>query len=47
MSRDSKKGDERLPSQVVIHADGQRVETDSTGVSTFYLPPSRCKNCND
>ena len=41
------KKDERLPREVYIHPDGQRVEVDSIGVSHFYLPPSRCKNCVD
>ncbi len=45
MSREKKN--ERLPSEVTVHADGQVVEVDSVGVSHFYLPPSRCRSCVD
>lgn len=41
------KKEERLPPEVTVHPDGQRVEVDSIGVSHFYLPPSRCRNCDD
>jgi hypothetical protein len=43
----SEKKEERIPPEVTVHPDGQRVEVDSIGVSHFYLPPSRCKNCVD
>ena len=45
MSKETK--DERLPSAVKAHPDGQVVEVDSIGVSHFYLPPSRCRNSVD
>ena len=47
MSKQDKKADERLPVEVKIHPDGQRVEVDSIGVSSFYLSPSRCEMCAD
>ena len=43
----SAKKEGRLPSEVTMHPDGQTVEVDSIGVSHFYLPPSRCRNCVD
>ena len=43
----SEKKEERLTPEVIVHPDGQRVEVDSIGVSHFYLPPSRCRNCVD
>jgi hypothetical protein len=43
----SEKKEERLPAEVTVHPDGQRVEVDSIGVSHFYLPPSRCRSCDD
>jgi hypothetical protein len=47
MQSGSKQKEERLPSEVTVHPDGQMVEVDSIGVSHFYLPPSRCKTCVD
>lgn len=41
------KDEKRLPPEVTKHPDGQVVEVDSIGVSTFYLPPSRCKTCDE
>jgi hypothetical protein len=43
----SVKKEERLAPEVTVHPDGQRVEVGISGVSHFYLPPSRCKNCVD
>jgi len=31
----------------IIFDDGQKVIVDSIGVSHFFLPPKRCKNCDD
>jgi len=41
----SEKKEERIPTKVSVHPDGQRVEVDGIGVSNFYLPPRRCRNC--
>jgi hypothetical protein len=43
----SEKKEERLSPEVTVYPDGQRVEVDSIGVSHFYLPPSRCRSCDD
>jgi hypothetical protein len=41
------KKEERIPPEETVHQDGQRVVVDSIGLSTFYLPPSRCRTCDD